>query len=82
MKLLSNTIFAYRSILNGGIPMEIPNLRNKEERDKWRNDNHCTDPTVASPEELWPCTPAGNMEYPDSLFERLQECFRDGKIPY
>lgn len=30
-------IFAYRSILNGGIPEKIPNLRNKEEREKYRN---------------------------------------------
>ena len=40
-------LFAYRSILAGGIPMEIPNLRDKAERDKWRNDTACTDPKAA-----------------------------------
>lgn len=40
-------MFAFRSILAGGVTMEIPNLRLKEERDKWRNDTACTDPKVA-----------------------------------
>ena len=37
-------LFAYRSVLAGGVSMEIPNLRNVEEREKWRNDTTCTDP--------------------------------------
>lgn len=74
-------ILAYKSILEGGTPQEVPDLRNKEERDAWRNDNHCTDPEVASPEELWPCYPTGNLEYPESLFDRMKACFREGRIP-
>ena len=40
-------MFAYRSVLNGGIPMDIPNLRDKAVREQWRNDTACTDPGVA-----------------------------------
>lgn len=39
-------LFAYRSVLNGGISMEIPNLRDPAERDKWRNDALCNDPAA------------------------------------
>lgn len=35
-------ILAYRSILEGNTPQEIPNFRLKEERDKYRNDTFCT----------------------------------------
>lgn len=34
-------MFAYRSILNGGKPMEIPNLRIKSERKKYRSYRTC-----------------------------------------
>ena len=40
-------IFAFRSILNGNKKMEIPDFRKKEERDKYRFDNACTNPDVA-----------------------------------
>lgn len=40
-------MFAYRSILKGGIPMEIPNLREKAVREKYRSDTACTDPKAA-----------------------------------
>jgi predicted dehydrogenase len=47
-------MFAYRSILKGGIPMEIPNLRDKAIREQWRNDTACTDPKAAG-DMLLPC---------------------------
>ncbi len=40
-------LMAYKSIMNGNTPMEIPNFRNKADRDKWRNDTTCTDKKVA-----------------------------------
>ena len=40
-------LMAYKSIMNGNVPMEIPNFRNKADRDKWRNDTTCTDKKVA-----------------------------------
>ena len=65
-------MLAYRSVLNGGIPMEIPNLRNKEEREKWRNDTACTDPKTAG-EMLLPVFSAGNPDIPDSIYEDVKE---------
>ena len=40
-------MFAYRSVLNGGIPEDIPDLRIKSVRDKYRHDTACTDPEIA-----------------------------------
>ena len=40
-------LFAYFSLLAGGIPMEIPDLRDPAQREKYRNDTRCTDPKVA-----------------------------------
>jgi len=64
-------LFAYRSALNGNEPMEIPNLRNKDERDKWRNDVVCTNPEIAG-DQLIPCYPTGDLEYPDEVYENVR----------
>ncbi len=45
-------ILAHRSILAGNLPMTIPNFRNKEEREPYRNDNACCDPEVAGDQLL------------------------------
>ena len=68
-------MFAYRSILAGGIPMEIPNLRNKAERDKWRNDTACADPKVAG-DMLWPTCKTGTPEIEDSVYEKQYELWQ------
>ena len=65
-------MFAYRSILNGNIPMQIPNLRNKEEREKWRNDTACTDKNVAG-EPLLPTFSLGTPEIDDSVYDKMRE---------
>jgi len=72
-------VMAYRSALAGGVPMEVPNLRNKEERDKWRNDIKCTNPEVASGEDLLPCAPEGNIDYPDSVYEKAREIWLENQ---
>ncbi|MBQ8409809.1 MAG: Gfo/Idh/MocA family oxidoreductase [Clostridia bacterium] len=64
-------LWAYRSILAGGIPMEIPNLRDKAERDKWRNDTLCTDKKVAG--DQWvPSSSKGDVEIPDEVYENMR----------
>ena len=73
-------LFAYRSILAGGIPVAIPNLRNKEEREVWRHDTACTDPKVAG-DMLWPTMSAGTPDIPKEIYEYMamlwaQECTR------
>ena len=67
------------SLLAGGVPMDVPNLRNREERDAWRNDNQCTNPAVAGEGELLPNCPEGNHEYPDSVYEEIRQLWLDGK---
>ncbi len=46
-------ILAFRSILQGNMPVKVPNFRNISERDQYRNDNACTNPDVAG-ESLLP----------------------------
>ena len=64
-------LFAYRSVLNGGIPMEIPNLRDKAVRDLYRNDTACTDPSVAG-DQLIPVFSKGNPEIPDAIYQEVK----------
>ncbi len=71
-------MFAYRSVLNGGIPMDIPNLRNKEERKIWRNDTACTDPKTAG-DMLIPVFSKGNPEITDSVYKEVAEKWANEK---
>ena len=64
-------MFAYRSVLQGGIPVKIPNLRNKEEREQYRNDTACTDPKVAG-DQLLPTYSQGTPDIPDSVYEEVK----------
>ena len=63
-------MFAYRSVLAGSIPMDVPNLREKEARDKWRNDTTCVDPKVAG-DMLIPSFSLGNPDIPDAVYEKM-----------
>jgi len=65
-------VFAYRSILAGGIPMEIPNFREKAERDKWRNDTACTIPEKAG-DMLLPTCKSGTPEIDDAVYEKQRK---------
>lgn len=65
-------MFAYRSILKGNIPMEIPNLRNKNEREKWHNDTACTDPKTAG-DMLLPTFSKGTPEIDESVYEYVRK---------
>ena len=69
-------IFAYFSILEGGVPMDIPDMRNPEEREKWRNDTRCTDPKVAGDMYIPSCS-KGNPDIPEETYLRLQEKYRE-----
>lgn len=61
-------LLGYRSILNGGVPVAIPNFRNKAEREAFRNDTTCTDPKVAG-DMLIPSYSKGNPEIPQEIYE-------------
>ena len=79
-------LFAFRSILNGSTPMSIPDLRNKEERDAWRNDTACTDPKVAG-DMLLPTCLGGTPDIEDEVYENVkrrweEECASDNPNNY
>ena len=61
-------MFAYRSVLQGGISVQIPNLRDKSVRDKFREDAACTDPNVAK-DRLLPVYSKGTPDIPDEIYE-------------
>ncbi len=68
--------FGYLSVLEGGVPMDIPNLRNKEERDKWRNDTRCTDPKETGYEKI-PSYSKGEVDIPDEHYDRLRKLWEN-----
>lgn len=64
-------MFAYRSILNGGIPVDVPNLRDPAEREKWRNDTACTDPEAAG-DMLLPFMKDESLYIPDESYDKIK----------
>ena len=71
-------LFAYRSVLNGGIPMDIPNLRDKAVRDQYRNDTICSDPKVAG-DQLVPSFSKGNPIIDDAVYEDVKRKWEQKK---
>jgi hypothetical protein len=69
-------LFAYRSALRGGIPMVIPDLREKAIREQYRGDTACTDPTVAG-DQLLPPSVLGTLEVDDSVYAKVRKAFED-----
>ena len=65
-------LLGYRSILNGSTPVEIPDLRDKAQRDKWRNDTACTFPEAAG-DMLLPTSKNGTPDIPDSVYDNIRE---------
>jgi len=75
-------MFAYRSILDGNASKNIPNLRNKDEREAWRNDTACTDPKVAG-DMLWPTFSLGTPDIEQGVYDNIKniwenDCKKDG----
>ena len=64
--------FAYYSVLDGGKPQTIPDLRDPAQREAFRNDHHCTDPKIAG-DQLLPCYSKGNPEIPDIVYQAVRE---------
>ena len=69
-------MFAHRSILDGNVPKEIPNLRDKAVRDAWRNDTACTDPEVAG-DMLLPTMGGGTPEIDDAVYEHVKQLWNE-----
>ncbi len=60
-------LFAWFSVLDGGRPQDIPDLRDKAEREKWRNDFRCTDKSVARDRAL-PTYSKCVIDIPDEVY--------------
>ena len=71
-------ILAYRSILNGNMPMEVPDFRNKEIREKYRNDHLCTNAKAAT-EDLLPICSFESPGIPDSVYEEVKKVWGSRK---
>ena len=73
-------ILAYRSILEGGSTLDVPDLRKKEERDKVRCDTFCTfeeaagDMYVSSTAAQWK-----QPEIPDEVYEEVRRKWLAGE---
>ena len=71
-------ILAYRSVLNGGAPVEVPDLRDPAQREKYRHDIACTNPRVAG-DQLWPTSPEGTPDIPQEQYDKVRKLWQEGK---
>ena len=71
-------ILAYKSICNNNNSVDIPNLRNKEERDAYRNDTFCTFPHIAG-DQYVSNNIHGFEEVPDSVYEEVRRRWLAGE---
>lgn len=72
-------IMAYRSILEGNKPMPIPNFRNPEEREAFRNDHRSTNPAISKGDDLLPAYHTGTVVEPDEVYENVRQIWLAGK---
>ena len=63
-------LFAYRSILDGSVPKKIPDLRDKAQRELWRNDTACTDPKAAG-DRLLPTCSTGTPQIDTAVYQHV-----------
>lgn len=72
-------LFAYFSILDSGMPKEIPNLRDKTIRDEWRNNTACCDPKAAG-DMLLPTFSKGTPDIDDGVYEHVKQIWESTSI--
>lgn len=66
-------LLGYRSIIEGNIPIDVPDFRDKAVRNKYRDDHWCCDPKLAGqgqPKYNWS---GGEVKIPDSVYRRQQK---------
>jgi len=69
-------ILAYKSILAGNRPFEVPDFRKKSARDRFRGDNFTFDPKVAG-EKAAPSCSFGVPKVPKSVYDRQRRLYED-----
>ncbi len=67
-------LFAYRSLLQGGVPLDVPDMRDPAVREKYRNDTLCTDPAAAG-DMLVPPYSRGELEIDPSVYDKVRKKF-------
>ncbi len=68
-------IFAWFSVLDGGKPQRVPDLRDPGQREQYRFDTRCCDPKVAG--DMWiPSYSKGEIEVPDEVYALIQEKYK------
>lgn len=70
-------LLGWRSILNGNTPVKIPNFRNPEEREEYKNDHACVTPSVAG-DQLLPSTTVNHPEVTPDIYKKAKELFETG----
>lgn len=71
-------LFAYRSVLAGNIPMDIPDLHDKAQREKYRHDTACTVKKVAG-KMLQPSYSKGNPIVPPEVYEATRLAYEKNR---
>ena len=61
--------------------MEIPNLRDKAVRQRWRNDTACSDPKVAG-DMLLPTYAKGMPDIDDGVYAHMKQLWETGDSTY
>lgn len=73
-------ILGYYSILDGNSTQKVPDFRDPAQRQIWKEDNRCTDSTIASADELLPTSSYGDSsECPEITYENIKELWKQGK---
>ncbi|MBO4769986.1 MAG: Gfo/Idh/MocA family oxidoreductase [Clostridia bacterium] len=70
-------LIAYRSIMNGGVTLDVPDMRSKADRDRFRFDTFGTDPLVCG-SMLAPSFHTGTPDIPDSVYEEVRRRWIEG----
>ena len=81
MRLCISVLWSYvfLSVLEGGKPMQIPDLRDPAVREAYRHDNKCTNKAIAKGEDLLPKTSYGEVDIPDEVYAHVRQLWIDGK---
>ena len=77
--LYSSRYFTASSPSSSFITLRVIGSISPEEREKWREDHKSSNPKISHGEDLLPCAPEGNREYPDSVYEEIRQIWLSGK---
>jgi len=70
-------ILGYRSIWEGNKPIDVPDFRVKEVRDRFKNDNWSVDPKFAGPGQPDRSYSREKIDVPDSVYEEQAAKWRE-----